>query len=194
MDVSAHIRDRLGATYPNRWGEDEISVHAHDALRDYARMTECFSRQTVLASDDGLLRLPDDAIRAVEVRNQDGDRPEFTAWRNMRREYGPMWFRLRVVGDYRETRHAVTDFDDWNTLRLVPKPPDGTPYSAVILTESGETDERIADIVGEYVLAMLLLRDGDGEAAAHYGSFLSMTGAVGSSTRLRGSVRGEAWF
>lgn len=194
MDVFAHIRDRLGETFANRFGREEIARHTRDGLRDYARMTECFFRQQEIAAFDGLLRLPEEALRPTEVRNPEGENLTFTSWRNCFAQWGPTWFRKRIQCTIREVTYFVTDFDDFGYVRLVPKPPDETMFSVVFLTETGETDFRIIDAVAEYVLALLLLRDGDNAAMTHYQTFLRMAGPVGNSTRLPGSVRGGVWF
>ena len=104
--------------------------------------------------------------------------------------YGAAWFRETA----REAIFAVTDFDEFNLVRLVPRPPESTLFYVVILTADGETDERIAAAVSEYVAALLMLRESDNSAMTHYNNFLKLAGPVGNSTRLPGSQRGGTWF
>lgn len=191
MDVTGYLRDRLGNSFANRFGADEIEAHTRDGLRDYARITGAFIRQAELAVNrDGLLQLPDDALRAVEIRTAAGDKLEFSSYRNLVPRYGAAWFRETA----REAIFAVTDFDEFNLVRLVPQPPEGTLFHVVILTADGETDERITAAVAEYVAALLMLRESDNSAMPHYNNFLKLAGPVGNSTRLPGSQRGGTWF
>lgn len=188
--IIRRLRFRFGDSFVRRFPETEIGAYAEEALSRYSRRTGCFTERLECSMlPDGLLILPERAIRALAVYDSSGRTLEWRSYREMIPAFGPLWYE--ETG--REAFYAVDDFDAFNALRVVPIPPEPN-FALECVVSEGNADSRVEDAVFDYVVAMLLLREFDAAALTAYDAFTRRTGRAGNSTMLPGMTQGGCFF
>lgn len=165
MNILDKLKTILSEDFLVRFSEDELSVYIDEGLTEYARRSGAFVNDYLLeVKENGIVNLPNEVISVLSC----GDDLPIKSWRTIASLHGGKWYNKTS----RQAECYITDFDSCNQLRLFPIP--SLPkilHVRCLVGVNGISFDKTVEAVSQYVVAMMMLRDYNGEASTYLAKF-----------------------
>lgn len=187
MNILQRLKNIFGDDFLTRFTEDELDIYIAEGLTEYARRSGAFVAEYSLdVSSKGIVNLPSEVITVLTCN----DLP-LKSWRSVASLHGGQWFNKTS----RDAECFIIDFDSCNQFRVFPIPENKKVVVKCLIGEEIVSFDKTQEAVTQYVCAMMLLREYNGESSIYLNRFdeLSRPPLV-RTTSINGIYNKGVWF